>query len=354
MSTSPLRQDADIIAAGFQPMPELSPEEYAALKEDIAEHGILYPVIVDQHGRILDGHNRAAIAAELGIDCPQEVRHVVSDDDAWDIAFSGNKRRHLTREQQREVIAREIARCPGDSDRKIAKRIGCSPSTVGTVRKPRPKVSKLDTSKIPTWTPPELTDELRQRMVAAITKVAPDTFENLRVTCEMAIIFGASPDEVLAAVTQGNLTEERKLQHLGDEYLDVMRSKVWRPLVQWLINPDPMAMCKALSMCVEPMPPEIKQLLLDQLAGKIPNWLAGERGLDAWLTEGADAIASQHGYETFADVAAALIEIRDKRLYRDQYKTFEDYCCGVWGIPDIQLIEIAEDYLAWKPAEAIA
>lgn len=62
----------------FQVMPALSEEEYAALGDDIARHGVMVPIVVDQHGRILDGHHRDQIATELGIDAPREVRHVAT------------------------------------------------------------------------------------------------------------------------------------------------------------------------------------------------------------------------------------------------------------------------------------
>lgn len=37
------------------------------------------------------------------------------------------------------------------------------------------------------------------------------------------------------------------------------------------------------------------------------------------------------GLNTFVDVGSALLEIRDKRLYRADYSTFEDYCRERWG-----------------------
>lgn len=121
---------------GYQVMPPLSAEEYEALKADIAERGILVPVVRDQHGNLLDGHHRERIAAELGIDCPAEVREAASDEEARDIALALNlARRHLTREQRRELIAAEISRRPGDSDRAIARRLCCDHKTVGTVRR---------------------------------------------------------------------------------------------------------------------------------------------------------------------------------------------------------------------------
>lgn len=39
----------------------------------------------------------------------------------------------------------------------------------------------------------------------------------------------------------------------------------------------------------------------------------------------------QQGLRTFVDVGNALAAIRDGRLYRQDYKTFEDYCRDRWG-----------------------
>jgi ParB-like chromosome segregation protein Spo0J len=60
----------------FQPMPDLTPGQYDALRDDIARNGVLVPVVVDQHGRILDGHNRKRIADELGVECPTATHKV--------------------------------------------------------------------------------------------------------------------------------------------------------------------------------------------------------------------------------------------------------------------------------------
>ncbi|AIY17989.1 ParB N-terminal domain-containing protein [Pimelobacter simplex] len=122
----------------FQPMPPLSEDQLAALREDIAKNGVLVPVTVDQHGRVLDGHNRSAIARELGIDYPTVVVEVADDEAAMDLAVTLNgARRHLNQEQKRALIEHELIRRPDDSDRAISRRVGCSPTTVGTVRSER-------------------------------------------------------------------------------------------------------------------------------------------------------------------------------------------------------------------------
>jgi hypothetical protein len=130
-------------SAPYQLLPPLTSDEYDALREDIAANGVLVPITVDQHGIIIDGHHRQQIAAELNIPCPRAVQQFANDDERHNAALALNlKRRHLNREQMRELIAAECGRSPDASDREIARRLGCSPSTVGAVRRP---VSKLDT-----------------------------------------------------------------------------------------------------------------------------------------------------------------------------------------------------------------
>jgi len=40
----------------------------------------------------------------------------------------------------------------------------------------------------------------------------------------------------------------------------------------------------------------------------------------------------EHGLKTFTEVGSALMDIRDKRLYRADYETFEDYCRERWSM----------------------
>jgi len=59
------------------------------------------------------------------------------------------------------------------------------------------------------------------------------------------------------------------------------------------------------------------------------NDIISQREAD-WLSELEETI--QHGLKTFVDVGNALLEIRDNRLYREGYRTFEDYCRDRWGM----------------------
>ena len=80
----------------YQPLPPLSEDEYAALKEDIRVNGLTYPIQVDENGNIIDGHHRKQICDELGIEPGYETVAAGLDDEAkWDMALRlNNNRRH--------------------------------------------------------------------------------------------------------------------------------------------------------------------------------------------------------------------------------------------------------------------
>jgi ParB-like chromosome segregation protein Spo0J len=67
--------DALVKEGGYQVLPSMPPEQFAALKADIAERGVLTPMDVDEHGNILDGHHRLRACRELGLtEFPTVVR----------------------------------------------------------------------------------------------------------------------------------------------------------------------------------------------------------------------------------------------------------------------------------------
>lgn len=119
----------------YQVMPPLSKAERDSLKEQIEEYGVTDPVLVSQHGDIIDGHNRVEIAKELGIDYP--TREISGTDEKLrDLAYTRNSgRRNLSTQQKRELIARSLKDDPGKSDREHAKRVGVDHKTVTTVRR---------------------------------------------------------------------------------------------------------------------------------------------------------------------------------------------------------------------------
>ena len=120
--------------AGFQVMPRLSADEFAALEADIVENGVRVPITVAEDGRIVDGHHRDEIARRHGLHCPR-VTASGSEDELRGLAFSLNvNRRHLSREQKRVLVAESLRADPILRDRDHARRCGASPTTVGRVR----------------------------------------------------------------------------------------------------------------------------------------------------------------------------------------------------------------------------
>lgn len=133
----------------FQFLPRLADDEYAALEKSIRENGVMVPIVVDEKRSIIDGHHRKEIADRLGIDCPKKHVWDLADDQKRTLALSLNlDRRHLSREQKREVLTKSLTADPRLSDREHAKRVGVSPSTVGALRSSLEEdgqLSKLDT-----------------------------------------------------------------------------------------------------------------------------------------------------------------------------------------------------------------
>jgi ParB-like chromosome segregation protein Spo0J len=126
-------------AEPFQFMPALAAATDAALSASIERRGVIVPVVYDQHGHILDGHQRVRIATALGGITADAVKpgggkaitkQVKDDAEAFEIARTLNMdRRHLIDiDQRREMVA--DLREQGHSVRAIAEAMGVGKSTV--------------------------------------------------------------------------------------------------------------------------------------------------------------------------------------------------------------------------------
>lgn len=100
-------------ASRYQLMPEMTPEQFSELKEDIRRRGVLIPIEFDQDDNILDGHHRYRAFNELieeGADLPMYdkiVRRFATEDEKVAYVISLNvKRRHLNSVQRQELVAR--------------------------------------------------------------------------------------------------------------------------------------------------------------------------------------------------------------------------------------------------------
>jgi len=197
-------------------MPPLSDEEYAALKQDIAESGVRVPVVEDAEGGILDGHHRVRAWNELrdeGVevrDYPRDVRDVLMDEgEKRDIARKLNMaRRHLSSAQKRNVVAAKLKESPEWANNRIASLLGVSDDLVGAVR--RDEETNLRITKV---------DELvgadgkkRSRYASKIEREGLEGYEVKRTL----------------RGEQGGLSDEEIAQHhnVGAEFVGEMRQRV--------------------------------------------------------------------------------------------------------------------------------
>lgn len=122
--------EAHALAAKF---PTMDDKDFAALVADIKANGQREPIVIFQ-GKILDGRHRALACKQLGI---EPITKTFDGDKAAAVLLADSlnvHRRHLTREQRRELIVAELKRDPSQSDRAIAEKARVSPTSVGSAR----------------------------------------------------------------------------------------------------------------------------------------------------------------------------------------------------------------------------
>ena len=129
-----------------QLLPDLAPWEYEALKASIRRFGVILPVVRDEFGNTIDGHQRERACQELGIeDYPAWTFSGLTEDEKRDRSLILNQaRRRLNRRQMRELIAAELKRTPEMSSNWLAQVLGTTDKTVEAVRQ-----RLIATSEIP-------------------------------------------------------------------------------------------------------------------------------------------------------------------------------------------------------------
>lgn len=120
----------------YKPMPDLTPEEFEALKQDIAANGLRCPVDQDELGNTLDGHQRERALCELGNKkYPVNVISGLTEQQKWEYAVTVNVlRRHLTTKAKRELIRQELRRNPKRNNNWLAEMLSVDSKTVKRVR----------------------------------------------------------------------------------------------------------------------------------------------------------------------------------------------------------------------------
>jgi ParB-like nuclease domain len=117
-------------------LPPLPPEEYEALKNDIARNGVRQPILVTSSGIIIDGHERYRAVIELGIrKYPLRVVGNLSEKERREMAIALNLfRRHLTRAERQHWLEELIRLSPLKSSRDLAATAKVSQSTAARAK----------------------------------------------------------------------------------------------------------------------------------------------------------------------------------------------------------------------------
>lgn len=152
VTNHPNREFKQMTQYAFHPLADVFPllegGEYAALVEDIKQHGLQEPITLYED-KILEGRNRYRACLAAGVEAQYRRKAFASHDEARAFVISANiHRRHLTAEQKRQCVEQLLKANPEQSDRQVAAATKMSPTTVGKVRGQMEQsgtVSKLDT-----------------------------------------------------------------------------------------------------------------------------------------------------------------------------------------------------------------
>lgn len=120
----------------LQFLPDQAPWEYEALKASIRRFGVILPLVKDELGEVIDGHQRERACRELGVkNYPVLTLAGLTEEEKRDHAFVLNQvRRRLNRRQMRALIAAELRRTPELSNNWLAQILGTTDKTVEVVR----------------------------------------------------------------------------------------------------------------------------------------------------------------------------------------------------------------------------
>ncbi len=124
----------------YQVCRPLTPIEYEALRNDIAENGVLVPIEIDENGDVLDGHHRIQAWQELKAegkelpDYPRIIRAGLTEEQKRNHARKFNVlRRHMGKDEREQMMV--DMRKDGMSYRKIGEAVGVDPMTAHKVVK---------------------------------------------------------------------------------------------------------------------------------------------------------------------------------------------------------------------------
>jgi ParB-like chromosome segregation protein Spo0J len=167
-------------------LPDLPNWEYDSLKESVRRWKVILPVVRDEYGGIIDGHQRVRACEDLGIkDYPVLTLAGLTEEEKRDHTYVLNLvRRRLNQQQMRDLIAAELKRTPYLSDNWLAQILGTTDKTVAAVRG-----ELIATSEIPKLEKLKGKDGKLRRVTRIVTNTANDAeraLEALKILGEEA------------------------------------------------------------------------------------------------------------------------------------------------------------------------
>ena len=114
----------------------MTPEEYEALRDDIAHNGVEEPILVTSEGIIIDGHERFKAATELGLrKYPIRILGNMSQQERKEKAIALNLlRRQLSESERRHWLEELIRLNPQMSSRDLARTANVSHTTAARAK----------------------------------------------------------------------------------------------------------------------------------------------------------------------------------------------------------------------------
>ena len=133
----------------YRVFPPASEEERERLKQSIDEVGLKNPVVIDEHGNIIDGHDRRDVCEELTVDWKANaiVKMGLSEAEKSALAIELNLWRKSVipnQKQKKELVEHYWQANPKVSENRIADLFGVSQSTANRIKKSLIQTGKFE------------------------------------------------------------------------------------------------------------------------------------------------------------------------------------------------------------------
>ena len=204
----------------FNIFPEMQPEDYIRLKNDMAKNGYdsTMPIMI-YHGDIIDGWNRFKACCELGIE-PVTAEYKGSDADAIEYIMRTNKRRNLNSSQWACIAAEadEMLRAIGEAV-EAEKRRKQAEATKEQHATSNPRAGEKLSGCDNKLTEPKQPERVTQK--------AAETFNTNRTYISEAIKLKDTAPEVFEQVKNGlkTITEVKKEQKVEQRKIEIQAQK---------------------------------------------------------------------------------------------------------------------------------